>query len=113
MDRKLGDVGFMRLCEFIRTHPDAIEREWEQFARTLTPFAASLSVSTLRDHLRKILQAITDDMASSQTSAQQQEKSEGKAAYGDALDRITTAASSPVPADGDLGRLWGSAVRSA
>jgi phospho-acceptor domain-containing protein len=30
-------------------------------------------------------------MASSQTLAQQQEKSEGKTAYGDALDRITTA----------------------
>jgi hypothetical protein len=25
--------GFMRLREFIRTRPDAIEREWENFAR--------------------------------------------------------------------------------
>jgi signal transduction histidine kinase len=81
----------MRLREFILTHPDAIEREWEQFARTLTPFAATLSISTLRDHLREILEAIADDMAGSQTSAQQNEKSHAKDTYGDALDRITTA----------------------
>jgi signal transduction histidine kinase len=57
----------------------------------LTQFAATLSVSTLRDHLREILEAIADDMAGSQTSAQQHEKSQGKDTYGDALDRITTA----------------------
>jgi hypothetical protein len=28
---------FMQLHEFIRTHHDSIEREWEHFARTLTP----------------------------------------------------------------------------
>jgi signal transduction histidine kinase len=83
--------GPMRLHEFIRAHPDAIEREWERFARTLTPFATSLSVSALRDHLREILEAIADDMLGSQTSAQQHEKSEGKDTYGDALDLITTA----------------------
>ena len=81
----------MRLGDFIRTRPDAIEREWENFARKLTPFAASLSSSTLRDHLREILEAMADDMASSQTSAEQHEKGQGHDAYGDALDRITTA----------------------
>jgi signal transduction histidine kinase len=70
---------------------DAIERDWENFARNLTSFAASLSSSTLRDHLREILEAMADDMESSQTSAEQHEKSHGHDAYGDALDRITTA----------------------
>jgi hypothetical protein len=81
----------MRLGNFIRTRPDAIEREWENFARKLTPLAASLSGSTLRDDLREILGAMADDMASSQTPAEQHEKSQGNDAYGDALDRITTA----------------------
>lgn len=78
----------MRLAEFIRTRPDAIEREWEEFAGTLTPFAAGLSVSTLRDHLREILEAIADDMASAQSSEQQREKSRGKGPRGGALDRV-------------------------
>ena len=79
----------MRLSEFIRTRPDAIEREWEEFARTLTPFATTLIFSTSYDGPRGILQAIADDMESPQTSAEQREKSQGKAAYEDALDRIT------------------------
>ena len=52
----------MRLRDFIRNNPNDIEREWEHFARNLTPFAARLSVSTLRDHLREILEAMADDM---------------------------------------------------
>ena len=81
----------MRLRDFVRNNPNDIEREWEHFARNLTPFAASLSVSTLRDHLREILEAMADDMASPQTSAQRQDKSQGKDTYGGTLDRITTA----------------------
>ena len=78
----------MRLTEFIRTHPDGIEREWEEFAKTLTSFAAGLSVPTLRDHLREILVAIVDDMERPQSAAQQVEKSKGESAKGSALDRI-------------------------
>lgn len=79
----------MRLSEFIRTRPDAIEREWQKFARTLTPFAPTSNSSISSYDLRGILRAIADDMESPQTSAQQREKSQGKAAYEDALDRIT------------------------
>jgi hypothetical protein len=78
------------LIQFIRTHPDAVEREWEEFARTLTPFAAGLSGSTLRNHLREILMAIADDMATPQSSDQESEKSKGESPR-DALDRITAA----------------------
>src|ERR1700687_4715133 len=88
--RRVGP-GPMRLRDFIRNNPNDIEREWEHFARNLTPFAASLSGSTLRDHLREILEAMADDMASPQTSAQRQDKSQGKDTYGGTLDRITTA----------------------
>ena len=79
----------MRLSEFIRTGPDAIECEWEKFTRTLTPFAPTSNFSISSYDLRGILRAIGDDMESPQTSAQQREKSQGKAAYEDALDRIT------------------------
>jgi signal transduction histidine kinase len=79
----------VRLIDFIRTQPDAIEREWEQFAKTLTPFAAGLNVSTLRDHLREILTAIVDDMEAPQTNAEQAQKSKGEGPRGNALDRIT------------------------
>ena len=80
----------MRLRDFIRNNPNDIEREWEHFARNLTPFAARLSVSTLRDHLREILEAMADDMTSPQTS-ERQNKSQGRDTYGGTLDRITTA----------------------
>ena len=63
----------MRLSEFIRTRPDAIEREWEQFARTLTPFATTSIFSTSYDGPRQILQAIADDMESPQTPAEQRD----------------------------------------
>jgi signal transduction histidine kinase len=79
----------MRLSEFIRARPDAIEREWEKFAGTLTPFAPTSNFSISSYDLRGILRAIADDMESPQTFAQQREKSQGKAAYEDALDRIT------------------------
>src|SRR5260370_41953067 len=79
----------MRLSEFIRTRPGAIEREWEKFVGPLNPFAPTSKFSISSYDLRGILHAIADDMESPQTSAQQREKSQGKAAYEDALDRIT------------------------
>lgn len=79
----------MRLSEFIRTRPDAIEREWAEFARTLTAFPTTSIFSTSFDGPRQILQAIADNMEIPQSSADQREKSQGKAAHEDALDRIT------------------------
>src|SRR5689334_18396616 len=80
----------MRLSEFIRAHPDDIERAWEEFARELTPFADDLSDAILRDHLRDIVREMADDMDSPQTSAEQQAKSKGHGPRGGALDQITT-----------------------
>lgn len=79
----------MRLSKFIRANPDDIERAWEDFARTLTPFAADLSDSILRDDLRDILTAMSDDMDTPQSSAEQQAKSKGHGPRGGALDRIS------------------------
>jgi hypothetical protein len=51
----------MRVAQFIRTHPDEIESEWEKFAKAISSFAPDLNVSALRDHLREILLAMADD----------------------------------------------------
>jgi signal transduction histidine kinase len=81
----------VRLIQFIREHSADIEREWETFAATLTPFSSALSVSTLRDHLPEILEAIADNMERAQSTNQQVEKSQGRGPRNDALDRITAA----------------------
>jgi signal transduction histidine kinase len=78
----------MRLSVFIRANPDDIERAWEEFARQITPPAADLQDSILRDGLRDILTAMSDDMDTPQSSAEQQEKSKGHGPRGGALDRI-------------------------
>ena len=52
----------MGLAEFIRDNFNEIEKEWEEFAKTLTPSAARLNVSVLRDHLPEILEVIATDI---------------------------------------------------
>ncbi len=79
----------MRLSAFIQANPDDIERAWEEFAQQVAPFAAGLEDSILRDDLRDILTAMTDDMDTVQSSAEQQEKSKGHGPRGGALDRIS------------------------
>jgi hypothetical protein len=69
----------MRVAQFIRTHPDEIEAQWEKFAKAISSsFAPDLSASSLRDHLREILLAIADDMESLQSQEQQLEKAKAK-----------------------------------
>jgi signal transduction histidine kinase len=79
----------MRVAEFIRARPDEIEAEWEKFARSISTFSPDLDVLTLRDHLREILIAIADDMATTQSLEEQAEKSRGTKTQGNALDRIS------------------------
>ena len=79
----------MRLVDFVRSYPDNIERAWEEFARTLTPFAADLSDLILRNDLRDILIAMADDMETAQSSVEQQAKSKGHGLRGGTLDRIS------------------------
>jgi signal transduction histidine kinase len=79
----------MRLVDFIRTYPDQIETGWEDFAKSLGAFAAGLDTSILRDHVREILVAMVDDMATSQTEEEQQSKGQGRGVRGGALDQIS------------------------
>ncbi|MGE5095413.1 MAG: ATP-binding protein [Betaproteobacteria bacterium] len=67
----------MNLSSFITTNLDAILAEWERFARTLLPSAATMDSLALRDHARQILEAITKDIVVPQTAAESDSKSRG------------------------------------
>lgn len=73
----------MKLAGFIQDNLEIILQEWETFARTLQPAAASMSTVALRDHARQILLAVAADMQTDQTSGQQKEKSLGHGADAD------------------------------
>lgn len=65
------------LAAFIGSNLDTILEEWERFARTLLPSAATMDSLALRDHARQILEAITKDIVLPQTSAESGSKSRG------------------------------------
>ena len=80
----------MKLAKFIQDNLEIILQEWEAFARTLLPAAASMSTSALRDHARQILLAVAADMQTDQTMGEQKAKSLGHGA--DVPDAPDTAA---------------------
>jgi signal transduction histidine kinase len=67
-----------RLATFIRENSKAIIRDWENFARKLIPAADAMGPLSLRDHIVDILTFIANDIESSQTDAEQLEKSHGE-----------------------------------
>ena len=67
----------MRLAGFIRENTSLIVAEWEGFARTMAPSGDHMGSSVMRDHIREILDFIVADMESTQTDAEQVEKSHG------------------------------------
>jgi signal transduction histidine kinase len=69
----------MRLAEFILQDMEAILAEWEAFAATLLPAAEGMTSLALRDHAQHILEAIAQDLTTSQTREAQSEKSKGRA----------------------------------
>jgi signal transduction histidine kinase len=69
----------MRLADFIVRDMEAILAEWEAFAASLLPAAASLTPLALRDHAQDILEAVAKDLATPQTREAQSEKSKGRA----------------------------------
>ncbi|HYW56424.1 MAG TPA: sensor histidine kinase [Polaromonas sp.] len=69
----------MRLSTFIEKNMEAILVEWEKFARTRVPAAASMNDLLLRDHARQILEAVLKDIAAPQSDAERDEKSLGDA----------------------------------
>ncbi|MFM0006875.1 sensor histidine kinase [Paraburkholderia dipogonis] len=68
----------MRLADFIAQSMEPILAQWEAFAATLLPAAASMELPGLRDHAEQILQAVAKDLRTSQTREAQREKSMGR-----------------------------------
>jgi signal transduction histidine kinase/CRP-like cAMP-binding protein/ActR/RegA family two-component response regulator len=64
-----GRAEALQLSGFIEAHMEEIVAEWEGFARTLLPAAATMSSVALRDHARPILQAIAAQIAPAQSGA--------------------------------------------
>ena len=62
------------LADFLSTNTDKILAEWEAFARTLLPSAATMDSLALRDHAKQILQAIAKDIVTAQSPREQTEK---------------------------------------
>ncbi|SAL04330.1 histidine kinase [Caballeronia arationis] len=69
----------MRLAEFILRDMAGIVAQWEAFAATLLPAAASMEPLALRDHAEQILEAVAKDLSTSQSREAQAEKSMGLA----------------------------------
>jgi signal transduction histidine kinase len=69
------------LARFIRENTSDIMAAWEAFAREL-PEAASMGVTSLRDHAQEMLAVIAHDLESVQTEAQRADKSRGRAGAG-------------------------------
>ncbi|MGJ9417689.1 ATP-binding protein [Massilia sp. CMS3.1] len=69
----------MRFADFIDLYMAEILREWDAFAATRFPSAATIDVAALRDHAHQILHAIADDLRQPQTEGAQFAKSHGLA----------------------------------
>lgn len=77
------------MASFLIEHMDEIVREWEAFARTLTPAAETMDSLALRDHARQMLEAIAKDIETAQSDRQQELKSQG---LGPVFNGVETAA---------------------
>jgi len=69
--------GNVRLAVFIVRNIERILENWEAFAATRLPAAASMRSLELRDHAQQILEAIAADLLTPQSREQQVEKSLG------------------------------------
>ncbi|MFM0543210.1 sensor histidine kinase [Paraburkholderia strydomiana] len=69
----------MRLADFILRDIERILAQWEAFAVTLRPAAASMDSLALRDHARPLLEAIAADLSTPQTRQAQSQKARGRA----------------------------------
>jgi signal transduction histidine kinase len=67
----------MKLSDLIRGNLEELAQEWEAFARTCSPAAASMNVERLRDHIIPLLTFVADDMDSAQSLGEQRAKSWG------------------------------------
>jgi len=70
----------MPLAAFIQENTPEIIGEWESFARSLTPTSNDQTPLALRNHIKEIIAFIIADMESTQTGAEQVQKSHGEGA---------------------------------
>lgn len=69
----------MRLADFIEKTMDGILADWEAFAATRSPASSRMETLALRDHAPQILRAISADLRTPQTAAEELAKSQGLA----------------------------------
>ena len=67
----------MRLSDFILKNLKAVLQEWQEFAATLVPAGQTMDKTELLDHAKKMLEAISTDLAQPQTEHQETQKSKG------------------------------------
>jgi signal transduction histidine kinase/ActR/RegA family two-component response regulator len=80
----------MRLADFILENIEPILAEWEVFARSIWPGAAT-DPATLRDDAEEILYATASDMKSDETAEQRDNKSKGAGRAGEESGRVDRA----------------------
>ena len=67
----------MRLADFIRDNIESILKEWEAFAKTLVAPEQGMDQDTLRDHVQKMMEAVSADLAKPETGPEEIQKSKG------------------------------------
>ncbi len=89
----------MRLADFIATDSEPILLEWVAFAKSCGPAAKLMDEAALRDHASEMLKAFVADLRTSQTDAEQVEKSKGNT-------DATSADPDTAAEDHGSGRAW-------
>lgn len=67
----------MKFTQFIKQHKEEITDEWVQFARENIKGINKLELEEVQDHIKQMLDRIVESMETSETDAQQEEKSKG------------------------------------
>lgn len=68
----------MKLSAFIRNNIEAILQEWEKFADSIQPKTGDMDSEDLRDHAKRMLEDVADDLDSPESKHEQVEKSKGQ-----------------------------------
>src|SRR5450756_1989556 len=77
----------MRLADFISSNIETILTEWVAFARTKISVGQGMTDLALRDDAAAILSEVARDMGTTQSSGEQQAKSQGEVAVDPSLPR--------------------------
>lgn len=67
----------MKFTQFIKTHKEDISNEWVKHARDNIESINKLDLKEVQDHINQMLDRVVESMETSETDAQQEEKSKG------------------------------------